>query len=420
MMVVLLIPAAIAAQETKLPQQFVGNYFGYFNPTAGGGTQMWTIDIDENGHYLAFCSSADYDAVRGTLAVIGDKWTLTHEKETLDKGTIETMGPAITLRGGKGAMMLNKVSPESKQRFLNEMSIDPKRAALQPLLERGLVLAREWRKDAILVNVRCQPDIDGEIDLTVQGGNLMLFFYCPSRDSGALAMVSAFAEISLTPQKEPVSPWKLAIPTNCIGVKEAMSHLKKLGIKRVSDAELYGMGQDADLRTFCWVLRHDNGLVAVDAVLPQVHDYREFMDGRPRAGKGLPFAHNSGIVSRVSIFGSDGYYMYFYRSHAVYLDGVDEAILVRVPWRYIDESEWRPYTTEKDGAMLIGDLTGKLSAGKYTPLTPAQRALIEKDSSSLKLDCPPGLVLLENCPKGLIPRVKAQLESYWKRTYGRQ
>lgn len=411
----LLLAPMLCAEEAKIPPQLVGNYMAFFNPSAGGGTQFWTVDIDEQGNYLAFCTSADFDAVRGKLAIAGDKWTLTHDKATIDQGMLESMGTAFTLRGGKGAMMLNKVAPESKQKLLRELNIDPKRAPLRVFLERGTKLAREWRKDAVLVNVRCQPDFDGEIDLTAQGGNLMLFYYCPSRDAGALAMVGAFGDISFTPQKEPVSPWKLPIPKNCISTREAVAAAKATGIKRIQDAELYGRGDDPDLRVYAWVMRHDNGMICVDANLSRLIDYNEFMNGVGRGDQRMPFARGSVSVSRVTVTNADDTYMYYYFNHVVFLDGVDEAITVRVPWRFIPKEEWMPFVTVKNGAMMIPDLSDKLRAGKFTPLTPDQRAILEKGSEALPIGCSPGIVLVENRKKELYPRVKEQLEAYWKR-----
>ncbi len=403
-----------ADDADKIDTRLVGNHFAFFNPVAGGGTQMWGVDIDNTGSYVAFCTNADVDAVRGRLEFTDDKWALTSEGRQIDKGTIEFMGPSITLRSGKGAMMLNRLNPESKQALLEELGIDPTKASIPPFLTRGLKIAREWRNDAILVDIRCTPGIDGSIDLTTQGGNLMFMYYSSSRDAGALAMVSAWGEISLTPQKEPVSPWKLAIPTNIIDVSAAVKIANQNGVKRVKDAELHGMGDDPDLRMYCWVMGTENGRICVDAIIPQVHGYNYFMNGAGRASGNLPFMPNSGMVYRVSVSSNREYYMYFYRAHAVFLDGVDEAIMIRVPWRYIKEEEWRPYVTEKDGSMMVPDLEGKLEIGPYTKLTPEEFKRLSAGSSALLLDCPPKLVLMENCPIELVPRVKAQLESYWR------
>jgi len=64
---ILLICGTLADDAKKIDTRLVGNFFAFLNPTAGGGTQFWAVDIDDTGSYVAFCTNADYDGVRGSL-----------------------------------------------------------------------------------------------------------------------------------------------------------------------------------------------------------------------------------------------------------------------------------------------------------------------------------------------------------------
>ena len=105
---------------------------------------------------------------------------------------------------------------------------------------------------------------------------------------------------------------------------------------------------------------------------------------------------------------------YWYRAHAVYLDGVDEAIKVEIPWQLISKSEMKKHSHLEKGEEVfdIGSKTYPL--GDFTPLSTEAKKRLLADEDAIEIDCAPGVVLLGGDTKWsdeIRRRVKNQLNS---------
>ncbi len=407
------------AQDQKLSDQtFVGNWFVFFNPTQGSGTQQLTVDVDESGSYIATDMQGEVPPVSAKLEAKDGKFTLRDKNNVIiDQGTYERLGPQIQLAGTAGKGFWTKVSGESKQRGLKDVG-DLKAANFATIAAAALKTARgKWQKDAILVEATVIPNEDGSIDLTVSGGNGYLKFLSPSTSNGCIGIVGSFGEVNLYPEDRAVSAFRWSIPTNIIDLPSAMSTAKKEAKGAIKQVALYGCGDDADLRQFCWVLTTQDSVVAVDALLSDTTDYREFMDGRERARK-VPFMPNRGIVTFGYSFDGNGPpEMMWFAKHPVYLDGMEEAIIVQVPWRIIPVEEMMRQATRTAGGIEYRGESSLYPRGEHTPLAGEVLKQFMTDKDSIRLACAPFAVRsvkpLANYPAGTKERIAKQLEAYW-------
>lgn len=332
----------------------------------------------------------------------------------------------MQLTGALGKGHWSKVSNESKQAGLANAGDDPKRAALAPLLGEAVKSARtKWQADARLVEVKVIPNDDGTIDLTMAGGNGMLKLYSPSTDKGCIAMIGNFGEVNLYPEERPVSFSKLAIPTNVIELGKAISTARtqeRQGM-RLREASMYGVGDDLDLRQFCWVLTTDDTVIAIDALTVVECDYRKFMDGRERARK-VPFAANETVINFMHTLPPDGLPLMMWQTlHAVHLEGYEEAILVRVPWRVIPEEEMDRHANREGSRIMYRGDTNLYPRGDHAPLTGETLERFMKDEDSIAIQCTPFGVQtvnpLASYPPGTKEKIVKQLEAHWRASGGR-
>lgn len=421
--IVLTSPSAHAQKLDDL--SFVGNWMVFFNPTGGGGTQTLTVDINAAGSYIATDMHESKSPVVGRFEAKGGKFRLLGKDGlVLDEGTYEPFGPQLQLTSPRGKGHWSKVSAESKQGDAISAGLDLKAAKFEPLAAEAINAARsKWKKDAILVEAKVIPNANGTLDLTTAGGNGYLRFLSPKSGHGCLGLLGNFGETNLFPEDKPVSASPYAIPSNVISLEDAMRIAQKEKGTVVTDAALFGSGTETDLRQFCWVLTTQDSVIAVDAILGGVTNYPEFMNGRPRAIK-VPFTPNSGFLSYQSVYdGSGPPEVMWYVRHVVFLEGLDEAIIVRVPWRIVPDDELRKHATQSpDGIRYRAD-SELYPSGETVPLSGAMRDRFLRDQDSIALDCPPGGVRTEKAlsvfPAGTKERIRSQLEAHWRSKGGR-
>jgi hypothetical protein len=407
---------------------FVGNYFAFYNPKAGtAGTLTLTIDVDEFGNYIEFLQDGTGPVVTGTVVAADGKWKLSGaDGKPIDEGTYMLVGPQIHLTGAKGSGVWSKVAPQSKQAALTKLKINPKAADVTPFIAESLKKARaDWAKDAVVVEVQTVPNPDGTFDLTPAGGNLTLRFFSKSTGKGCWGRVNNWGETELQPEERAISPSRWGVPTNVIAMRTAYATAKtKASEQRIVEATLWGAGEDPDLRQFCWIFRTETGVVAVDAVTGELAEYAEFRDGRERA-RTVPFSTNAGIaVWSTSTGGAGGTRLMWFRRHVVFLDGFDEAIVVRVPVKVITEAEMMRHAIKNaDGSATIRGDKELYPLDGYRPMDAAQIGQFLKDPDAIAIDCAPKVVEtvepLSKYPRGTRERIKRQLESHWRAGGGR-
>lgn len=415
------------AEDAKLADKtFVGNWFVFFTPSKGTtGTQQLSVDVDETGSYIATDMQGELKPVKARLEAKDGKFALRDKSgNLLDEGTYELMGPQLQLTGSAGKGFWTKVAAEPKQASIKAPDVDFKAAPFEPILGGAIKTAREkWEKDAVLVEAKIIPNDDGTIDLTAAGGNGYLKFLSPASGKGCLGMIGNFGEVNLYPDERAASAFHLAVPSNVIDLPKALRIAKDAGAKGIKEATLYGCGDDLDLRQFCWVFTTQDSVVAVDALLGDTTSYREFMDGRPRAEK-VPFMPNTVVVSFQQRFDGNGPpEMMWSVRRPVFLDGMDEAIIVIVPWRVVPEAEMLHHAdrTASGGIQYRGD-TGLYPRGEMAPLEGEVLEAFMRDENSIRLACAPFAVRTEQPLAGYPPdtakRIANQLESYWRQNKG--
>jgi hypothetical protein len=416
----------VAGEDPKLADQtFVGNWFVFFNPTKGGGTQQLAVDVDESGSYIATDQNGQLEPVAGQLEAKGGKFILrARDGAIIDQGTYELMGPQLQLAGALGKGFWTRMSGESKQGAAKNLDGNLKAANIGPIIADAIKAARaKWQKDAILVEAKVVPNDDGTIDLTAAGGNGYLRFLSPGANKGCLGTVGNFGEVNLFPEAQPISISRWSIPTNVIDLQKAMSKAEGEGAGAVKEAALYGCGEDTDLRQFCWVLKTQDSVVAVDALLGDTTDYREFMDGRQRAEK-VPFMPNKGTARFSYTYDGQGPpEMMWAARHPVFLDGMDEAVIVQVPWRIIPKEEILQHATRTaDGIQYRGE-SELYPIGEPTALADEILTRFLRDNDSIRIGCAPFAVRTEKplaeFPKGTRERIVKQLEEHWRAKGGR-
>ncbi len=415
-----------SAQDAKLiDQSFVGTWMVIYNATHGGATQMLNVDISPSGSFLstdmhggAAPTSGRFEADRGKFRLVAKDGTV------IEEGTYEPLGPQIHSISPKGKGYWSKVSNESKQGDSSTSAEALKAAPLEPILKKGIEEARKkWKPDAILVEVKVVPNPDGTVDLTVSGGNGTLRFLSPAKQEGCLGLIGNFGEINLFPEDQPVSASKWSLPKNVLALSKALSVANQEHAGEVREAALYGCGEDIDLRQFCWVFTKSDAVVAVDALLGHTTDYREFMDGRPRA-KAVPFSANTGVMMfQNSYDGSGPPEMLWFAKHAVHLAGLDEAVLVMVPWRVVPKEEMLKHAIHApDGITYRGD-SELYPRGEFSPLAGELREQFLRDADSIPIGCAPFAVRtvqpLSAYPPGTKERIIHQLESHWRSQGGK-
>ena len=220
--------------------------------------------------------------------------------------------------------------------------------------------------------------------------------------------------MTLTPSPGPTSPAKFAIPTNIIALKDAISTAVKEGLNgRPSRVELYGSGDDVNLRQFCWIVMGETRPYCVDAVFGYSTPYKDFNDGRERSDW-IPFTAGFGVNYYATRFTKDDVQTYWYRAHAVYLDGVDEAIKVQIPWQLISTEEMKKHSHLEDGQVVF-DIGAKIyPVGDFIPRSAVAKKRVLANEDAIEIDSPPGAVLVEGYPtmsKDLRARIKKQLNS---------
>jgi len=419
--------SVVRAEESKLADKaFVGNWFVFFNPSKGTtGTQQLSVDVDETGSYIATDMQGELKPVKARLEAKDGKFTLRDlTGKVLDEGTYEPMGPQLQLTGSAGKGFWTKVAAESKQASIKAPDVDLKAAPFAPILAGAIKSAREkWQKDAVLVEAKIIPNDDGTIDLTAPGGNGYLKFLSPSSGKGCLGMLGNFGEVNLYPDERGASAFHLAVPSNVIELPKALSIAKNEGARGIKEAALYGCGDDPDLRQFCWVFTTQDSVVAVDALLGNTTNYREFMDGRPRAIR-VPFMPNTGVVSfQHSFDGTGPPEMMWYARRPVFLDGMDEAIIVIVPWRVVPEAELLQHAirSPSGGIQYRGDAE-LYPRGDTVPLEGDVLKAFMRNEDSIQLACAPFAVRTEGplakYPPDTKQRITNQLESFWRSNKG--
>lgn len=418
--------AGVRAEEPTLEDQsFVGTWMVFFNPKEGGGTATLSIDVNAAGSYIATDMNGTLPTVVGRLEAKAGKFRLVgKDGATIEEGTYEPFGPQVQLTSARGKGTWTKVSAESKQGDAATSGRDLKASKLEPLVAEALRAARaKWKPDAILVEVTVVPNADGTVDLTVSGGNGTLRFLSPGAKQGCLGLLGGFGEVTLYPEKQPIHPSTWAIPTNVVGLGEALRTAESARPGPVTAASLFGSGTEVDLHQFCWVLSKPDSVVAVDAILGDVTDYREFMDGRPRARQ-VPFSPLSGSATfQTSFDGKGPPEMWWFGRHVVFLEGMEEALIVRVPWRVIPLEEMRKHATvTADGVTYRGE-SALYPLGEWAPLQDAALERFLRHEDSIAIGCPPHAVRSEKplarLPPGTKDRIVRQLESHWRATGGK-
>ena len=296
----------------------------------------------------------------------------------------------------------------------SEPPLNFRRAEIATLLPKVREKIRAWEADGALVDLRCEPNADGSVDLAAQGGNLLCFAYSPSKHSGATIQFSAVGEPTLTPSPGPTSPARFAIPTNIIALKDAMKIAMKEGLNGPpSRVELYGSGDDVNLRQFCWIVMGETRPYCVDAMFGFSTPYKDFNNGRERFHS-IPFTANLGINYYSTRYMRDDVQMYWYRAHVVYLDGVDEAIKVEVPWQLISKAEMKKHSHLEKGEEVFDTGSKTYPLGDFTPLTAEAKKRLLANEDAIEINCAPGVVLLGGDQKlsdAIRKRVKDQLNS---------
>lgn len=416
-----LMAGGLLAEEPKLEDpSFVGTWMVFFNPKEGGGTQTLSVDVNRAGSYVATDMHGTLPPVTGRFEAKAGKFRLVgKDGATIDEGTYEPFGPQIQLTSARGKGHWSKVSAESKQGDAATSDRNPKAARLEPIVADAIRAARaKWKPDAILVEAKVVPNADGTLDLTLPGGNGYLRFLSPAENHGCLGVLGGFGEVNLYPEDKPVSASKWAIPSNVVGLAEAIRTAESERPGLVTEASLHGSGAETDLRQFCWVFTKPGSVVAVDALLGHVTDYREFMDGRPRA-KRVPFSPNSGVSRfQTSFDGKGPPEMMWFSRHVIFLEGMEEAVIVEVPWRVVPLDEMRKHATvAPDGVTYRGE-SALYPLGDWVALEGEVRERFLRDADSIAIGCAPFGVRTEKplsgYPPGTKERIVRQLESHWR------
>ncbi|CAN5509822.1 hypothetical protein BH09PLA1_BH09PLA1_28040 [soil metagenome] len=308
-------------------------------------------------------------------------------------------------------MFLAVLSPI--QPSLADPAFDAKHADVAPLLKSARQRIRQWNADAVIVQVQCEPNADGTVDLTVQGGNLNCVAYCPSKRSGAMISFDRTGAVSVLPSLRPLSPSTLAIPANIIGLSDAITTAMKAGLEgQLSRVELFGSGDDADLRQFCWMVMGETRPYCVDAVFGYSTSFQEFNNGRTRS-KRLPITSDVGANAYAMRFEKEDVLMYWYREHALYLEGAEDAIKIQIPWQLVSTEEMNKHSHMQDGQRVYSGGAKEFPLGAFQPLNAEGRRRFLQDEDAIEINNVPGAVIVEGyskMDKPLRARIKEWLD----------
>jgi hypothetical protein len=407
-------PAAEAPQA-KVDKAFVGNWMIFLNRGgATGNISTLYADVDETGRFMAYYHQSDLPPIIGRIEAGEGRWKLVREKEAAEEGTYSLQPHLLQTTSPLGQGQWIRQSEQSKQKVARELKIDLRKASLRTLVTHAETQAKAWKKDAVLVEVRCEPSRDGSIDLTQSQMPVMLYYYNPADETGMMAWYNNWAELTANPARDPVTAAKLPLRASMLDLPKVIDLARKdLGVKgRPHRAELRGIGHDPNLLQYAWVVTFAEASACVDAELYEPAEVQAFYAGRGTHPV-IPFIPKKPRIYFSRVFTAQGEIeLMWHFTHILRIEGM-EPLPIQVPWRIVGQAELDRHKTVEEGKEVYRTDTELYPFGEFTPLEGQILQRFLKRGDAVPIGVPPYAIRVErlrSLPEGSAEKIRAHVE----------